>query len=127
MSGFFNKVKNIGLNWLGLSKQNNQNIGLVNKAKDWISGGLSFLNSKPVKEGINFVSQYLPQAKNLVSDVKKYGHMANNLIGDFSSSRPSALSKKFDRFQKNLEERRKPSIELPMKQRDYIGDVSSLF
>ena len=103
MSGLWNKVKNFGMNFLGLGGKRNGGVsGLVNKAKNFIGSGMNFISSKPVKSLVDSVSQYLPSVGSFYKDVKKYGSIANSMLNQ------NGLNKMADRFVKNKVE---PSIE----------------
>ena len=78
---------------LGLSKRNSPLGGLFQKAKGLISGGLDFLRSKPVKNVVDSVSQYIPSARSYYDDARRVGAIAGNLLG-------GGLAKKADRFLK---------------------------
>ena len=97
-SGLWNKAKSfLG----GLTKKHNIN-GLFTKAKNLVNNGMSFLHSKPVKNVMESVSQYLPSAGSFYNDAKKYGAITSNMMS-------GGLDKKFDRFIKHKKE--EPTIE----------------
>jgi hypothetical protein len=100
---FLNKIKNIGMNFLGLGGKRSGGIGgFVNKARQFLSKGMNIINSKPLKSVVGAVSQYLPGVGDFYKDVKKYGSIANNLLNS------NGLNKMGDRFIKN---RAEPTIE----------------
>jgi hypothetical protein len=102
---FWNKIKNIGMNFLGLGGKRSGGSGiggLVNKARDFISGGMKLVNSKPLKSVVNSISEYVPQVGDFYKDVSKYGSIANNLLNK------NGLNTSADRFIRNKIE---PSIE----------------
>lgn len=88
---------------LGLTKRNSPLGGLFNKAKGIVSSGLDFLRSKPVKNVVDSVSQFIPSVRNYYDDAKKYGAIVGNVLGS------NALAKKGDRFIKK--EKATPTIE----------------
>ena len=76
---------------LGLTKQSSPIGGLLNKAKGWVSSGLDYLRSKPVKNVIDKVSEYLPSARSYYDSARKYGAIVGNALSG------NALGKKADR------------------------------
>lgn len=100
---FLNKIKNIGMNFLGLGGKRSGGFGsLVNKARQFLSKGMSVVNSKPLKSVVGALSEYFPSVGDFYKDVKKYGAIANNAMNQ------NGLSKMTDRFIKNKAE---PTIE----------------
>ena len=98
---FGSLLKSLGEKF-GLTKKSSPIGGLFSKAKNWISGGLDFLRSKPVKSVVDSVSQYIPSARSYYDDAKKYGSIASNFLN-------GGLAKKADRFLKK--DKAVPTIE----------------
>ena len=151
---FFKSLFNYGKQALGLGKRNGQFAGLFNKAKDFVSSGLSALNSSPVKSIINSVSSYLPQVGDLYKGFKKYGNIANNVLGGGAERRgeriirdspllmavdrmgnmqkPSSYADYKDRSSNKKRDKtieRRPRMNVINDGGDYLGDntLSSLF
>lgn len=87
---FGDLLKKIGSS-LGLTKRDSPIGGLLNKAKGWVSSGLDWLRSKPVKNVIDKVSEYIPSARSYYDDARKYGAIVGNTLNS------NALGKKADR------------------------------
>lgn len=91
IKGFANK--------LGLGKEVGQLGGLFNKAKGYVSQGMDFLRSKPVKSIVNSLSEHMPSVGSFYKDANKYGSIVSNMMR-------GGLDRKADRFMKQP-----PSIE----------------
>ena len=90
---FWDKLKQFGSNFLGLGGKSTGGLGgLFNKARNFIGNGMNLINSKPLKNIVNSVSEYLPSVGSFYKDVKKYGSIAINLLNE------NGLNKMADRF-----------------------------
>jgi hypothetical protein len=120
-NNLFNKVKTLGLNFLGLGKNNRSQNGLINKAKGFVSGFGDFLNNKAVKSAVQGVSNFIPQIGDYYKTSKKYMNIADQFVNQ------QGLSKKFDRIVKKLPESQAPSLEKmkPDKSTDYLGEYDT--
>ena len=79
--GFFQNLLSNAASSLGFGKNTKGIGGLINKAKTFIGSGLSALNSKTGKGIVNAISQYAPSVGAAVGSLKKYGNIANNILG----------------------------------------------
>lgn len=89
--GFFQKLLSDTASSLGFGKNTKGIGGFLNKAKNFIGSGLSALNSKTGKGIVNAITQYAPSVGAAVGSLKKYGNIAQNILGD-------AAEKKGERY-----------------------------
>ena len=141
---FWKSLVNFGKQALGgLNKSGGGIGGLLNKAKSFVSNGLSALSSKPAKSIINAVSQYIPGAGDAYASLKKYGHMANNLLNGGADKageryikqspllsrmdRLGSMEKPADWHNPYPKQRRQPSIErrINREEDDLMGGLFS--
>jgi len=79
--GFISKFLSGAASMLGLNKNNKGGLGgLLNKAKSFVSSGLSALNSSPVRKIVSYLSPQLPGVGEVFTGLKKYGNIANNVL-----------------------------------------------
>lgn len=130
---FFNKLKSGVMDLFGLGKTNNSNQSLLNKAKDWVRGGLDFLKNKNVQKGVDLISNLTGSnaPRDFFMDAKKYANIGSNLLSGGLGKKldrtgvPDMVNRFADRF-KNP--RRDATIELqPRRQRDNDFNLTSIF
>ena len=133
MSGFFSKVKS-GLSGLsdlfGLGKSNGSNQGLFKKAKEYLTGGLQFLNSKTAKKGVDLLSNLTGTSgvRDFFNDAKKGFNIGNNLLngGLDKTVNRSGLPQLADRFENRF--KKAASMELqPKRQQNDQFNLNSIF
>lgn len=119
---FFNKVTQGLSSLFGLGKNRDSYSPLLAKAKNFVSGGLNFLNSKPVKKGIDMLTNLTGSkgVSDFYNDAKKYGNIANNLFNGKAADKK--VDRLFDRLRKP-----DPSIEMQNRRQNDQFDFSSIF